>query len=267
MKKVYPDEYGKTTINGHKMEWRFKRSKSESIFGIRGSRIFELEIKRDGIVTAEYGRGWAKLMSKDDEESSYEDDKDASDDSSQGNKIYWNFDQTYQPKADIIDSYMEKKKERKRKMETEWNITTNDVASVQTYLPPFSDIITRIPALPDISATTTYSFTNTNGSSTYNLLNTHNSSNNKKDNKNKKDSRPNIPKNYDPVKIIQNGPATIIFWKDGTKTIVRKAEASTDDPYVAFCAALAKKVYGNNSRIKKLINKNTQEQKKRKDEK
>ena len=70
MKKVYPDEYGKTTINGHKMEWRFKRSKSESIFGIRGSRIFELEIKRDGIVTAEYGRGWAKLISKDDEESS-----------------------------------------------------------------------------------------------------------------------------------------------------------------------------------------------------
>ncbi len=68
MKKVYPDEYGKTMINGVKMEWRFKRSKSESAFGIRGSRIFELEIKRDGKVTALYERGWAKRIGKDDEE-------------------------------------------------------------------------------------------------------------------------------------------------------------------------------------------------------
>ena len=69
MKKVYPDECGKTTINGHLMEWRFKRSKGESAFGIRGSRIFELELKRDGLVTAEYGHGWSKLIQKDDEES------------------------------------------------------------------------------------------------------------------------------------------------------------------------------------------------------
>lgn len=69
MKNVYPDEYGKTTINGHKMEWRFKRSKAESAFGIRGSRIFELELKRDGTITAEYGHGWSKLIQKDDEES------------------------------------------------------------------------------------------------------------------------------------------------------------------------------------------------------
>lgn len=69
MKKVYPDEYGKTTINGQKMEWRFKRSKSESAFGIRGSRIFELEIKRNGMVSAAYERGWTKQIAKDDEES------------------------------------------------------------------------------------------------------------------------------------------------------------------------------------------------------
>lgn len=68
MKKVYPDEYGKTTINGQKMEWRFKRSKSESFFGIRGSRIFELEIKRNGKVSAAYERGWVKQIAKDDEE-------------------------------------------------------------------------------------------------------------------------------------------------------------------------------------------------------
>ena len=69
MKNVYPDEYGKTTINGVKMEWRFKRSKGESIFGIRGSRIFELEMKRDGIVSGSYSRGWTKKINKDDEES------------------------------------------------------------------------------------------------------------------------------------------------------------------------------------------------------
>ena len=68
MKKTYPDEYGKTMINGEKMEWRFKRSKGESIFGIRGSRIFELEIKRNGNVSALYERGWAKQIAKDDEE-------------------------------------------------------------------------------------------------------------------------------------------------------------------------------------------------------
>ena len=70
MKKVYPDEYGKTTVNGVKMEWKFKRSKSESFFGIRGSRIFELEIKRDGKVSAQYEKGWIKQIAKDDEESS-----------------------------------------------------------------------------------------------------------------------------------------------------------------------------------------------------
>lgn len=68
MKKAYPDEYGKTTINGEKMEWKFKRSKGESFFGIRGSRIFELEIKKGGKVSAQYERGWIKQIAKDDEE-------------------------------------------------------------------------------------------------------------------------------------------------------------------------------------------------------
>ena len=63
--------------------------------------------------------------------------------------------------------------------------------------------------------------------------------------------------NYIPKKIIQNGPVTVVFWTDGTKTIVRKSENATDDPYNAFCAALAKKMYGNNTRVKKLIEKKT----------
>ena len=63
---------------------------------------------------------------------------------------------------------------------------------------------------------------------------------------------------FEVSRIIRNGPATIVFWKDGTKTVVKKAELSYDDPYAAFCAALAKKLYGTNSRIKKILEKKTE---------
>lgn len=65
-----------------------------------------------------------------------------------------------------------------------------------------------------------------------------------------------------PTKIIRSGPMTIIFWDDGTKTKVRRAEGTQDDPYLAFCAGLAKKIYGNNTRVKKLIYEKTVETKK-----
>lgn len=61
----------------------------------------------------------------------------------------------------------------------------------------------------------------------------------------------------EPKRILQNGPVTVVFWGDGTKTIVRRSENSADDPYSAFCAALAKKIYGNNSRVKKILEKKT----------
>lgn len=67
------------------------------------------------------------------------------------------------------------------------------------------------------------------------------------------------------TKIIRNGPVTVVFWEDGTKTLVRRNENTPDDPYFAFCAALAKKVYGNNTRVKKIISENTVEPKERKD--
>lgn len=54
-------------------------------------------------------------------------------------------------------------------------------------------------------------------------------------------------------KIVRNGPATIVFWDDGTKTIVKRAEGSKDDIYMAFCCAFTKKMLGNNSRIKRII--------------
>lgn len=54
-------------------------------------------------------------------------------------------------------------------------------------------------------------------------------------------------------KIVHNGPTTIVFWDDGTKTIVKRAEGSKDDIYMAFCCAFTKKMLGNNSRIKRII--------------
>ena len=58
---------------------------------------------------------------------------------------------------------------------------------------------------------------------------------------------------YEPKKIIHNKKATIVFWKDGTKTVVKRMKGTKDDIYTAFTAALAKKVYGNNSQIKKIL--------------
>lgn len=58
---------------------------------------------------------------------------------------------------------------------------------------------------------------------------------------------------YEPRKIIYNGVATIVFWDDGTKTVVKRAKGTKDDRYNAFCAALAKKMYGTNSTLKKCI--------------
>ena len=54
-------------------------------------------------------------------------------------------------------------------------------------------------------------------------------------------------------RVIFNDPATIVFWKDGTKTVVKCSENEKFNPYVGFCAAVTKKVYGNNSRIQKYV--------------
>lgn len=58
---------------------------------------------------------------------------------------------------------------------------------------------------------------------------------------------------FTPEKIIKSADHTIVFWKDGTKTIVRRSDDTADDLYSAFCAALAKKVYGSNSQVKKIL--------------
>jgi hypothetical protein len=63
----------------------------------------------------------------------------------------------------------------------------------------------------------------------------------------------NIRKYFTPIKIINNGPATIVFWNDKTKTIVKLSEKDKDNKYNAFCAALAKKIFGSNSKVNAIV--------------
>lgn len=55
-----------------------------------------------------------------------------------------------------------------------------------------------------------------------------------------------INREYLPVikKVIFNEPATIVFWSDKTKTVV-KAENDTFDPEKGLAMAIAKKALGN----------------------
>ena len=54
-----------------------------------------------------------------------------------------------------------------------------------------------------------------------------------------------------PEKIFRCGNATTVIWKDGTKTTVKLMPGAEDSDYGAFTAALAKKIYGNNSKVMK----------------
>lgn len=61
-------------------------------------------------------------------------------------------------------------------------------------------------------------------------------------------------KKLDVKKIIFNGPKTIVLWTDGTKTIVSMSKDELRfDPEAAFCAAYTKKMFGTNSKIKRII--------------
>lgn len=53
------------------------------------------------------------------------------------------------------------------------------------------------------------------------------------------------PLNKDIVDVIFNDPATIVFWKDGTKTVVKCGEGDIYDPEKGLAMAIAKKHYGN----------------------
>lgn len=47
-------------------------------------------------------------------------------------------------------------------------------------------------------------------------------------------------------KVIYNGPATIILWNDGTKTVVKCKEGDSYSPEAGFALAVFKRLTGNN---------------------
>jgi hypothetical protein len=65
---------------------------------------------------------------------------------------------------------------------------------------------------------------------------------------------------YQPERVIFSGDKTIVFWKDGGKTMVSCAADQPFDEYIGFVAALAKKVYGSTSRVKKILKKTGKDQ-------
>lgn len=58
---------------------------------------------------------------------------------------------------------------------------------------------------------------------------------------------------YTPKRILKSGNRTIVFWMDGTKTIVKRAEDEQDNDYAAFTAALGIKCFGSNSAVKRIV--------------
>ena len=54
-------------------------------------------------------------------------------------------------------------------------------------------------------------------------------------------------------RVIFNDPATIILWKDGSKTVVKRSDDDIWDPEKGFCMAVIKKLYGHTSFIKRFM--------------
>ena len=54
-------------------------------------------------------------------------------------------------------------------------------------------------------------------------------------------------------RVIFNDPATIILWKDGSKTVVKRSYDDIWDSEKGFCMAVIKKLYGNTSFIKRFM--------------
>lgn len=58
-----------------------------------------------------------------------------------------------------------------------------------------------------------------------------------------------------PTKIIFNGPATIVFWDDGTKTVVKCTERETFDYEKGVALCYMKKLLGNDNSFKHVFKK------------
>lgn len=61
------------------------------------------------------------------------------------------------------------------------------------------------------------------------------------------DMRP-YPPNMEYNKVIFNNPATIVYWRDGTKTVVKCDEKDEYIPMLGLALCFMKKALGNKSR-------------------
>lgn len=57
------------------------------------------------------------------------------------------------------------------------------------------------------------------------------------------------------TKVIYNGPATIVFWSDGTKTVSKCDSNDKFDPEKGIAICIVKKLYGNNYSYNSVIGK------------
>lgn len=66
-----------------------------------------------------------------------------------------------------------------------------------------------------------------------------------------------IPENlyiFNQIKdVIFNNPATIIKWKDGTKTVVKCADGDIYNKETGFALCIIKKMYGNDNSYQRLF--------------
>ena len=59
-----------------------------------------------------------------------------------------------------------------------------------------------------------------------------------------------------PTKIIFNNPATIVFWNDGSKTVVKCSEDDIFDTYRGFTMAYLKRIMGSGRKAEKFVDDN-----------
>lgn len=61
-------------------------------------------------------------------------------------------------------------------------------------------------------------------------------------------------KNYIPKQIIFSGTTTIVFFEDGSKSVVRCEDGETFIPEVGVTTAIAKKIFGSWNNFLKFVN-------------
>lgn len=60
---------------------------------------------------------------------------------------------------------------------------------------------------------------------------------------------------FEIVKVIFSDPATIVFWGDGTKTVVKCQDGDTYSKETGLAMAIAKKVFGNKGNFNEVFKK------------